>query len=221
MIKAVIFDMDGVIIDSEMKYTELIYQFARAKNPSVRIEQLFPIVGSSAQGTWSIVAGAIQNGQSWEELQEEYRELNVYKDIDYREIFRPEVRDVFRYLKDNGIQIALASSTGRPLVNRVLQENEILSCFDMTICGAEVTKKKPDPQIYLKAAAALGRQAGECLVVEDSTYGVTAGHRAGMTVAAIRDDRFQFDQSLADYHIDRVLDVISLLERLNEVHQSS
>lgn len=215
MIKAVIFDMDGVIIDSEMKYTELIYQFARTKNPAVRIEQLFPIVGSSAQGTWDIVAQAIQNGQSWEELRDEYRELDVYRDIDYRELFRPEVRDVFDYLKANGIQIALASSTGRPLVNRVLTENEILSYFDMTICGAEVTKKKPDPQIYRKAADALGRQPSECLVVEDSTYGVTAGHRAGMTVAAVRDDRFQFDQSLADYHIDRVLDVIRLLEKLN------
>lgn len=214
MIKAVIFDMDGVIIDSEMGYTRLVYDFAREKNPDIRIEQLYPIVGTSNQRTWEIVRDVIGNGQTWEQLREEYREIDVYKKIDYRELFRPEIIDVFEYLKANRYQIALASSTGRKIVDRVLNENEIMPYFDVTICGAEVERCKPDPLIYCSVAQALGRNCEECLVVEDSTYGVTAGHRAGMTVAAVRDNRFNFDQSLADYHIDRVRDVIEVLDKL-------
>lgn len=214
MIKAVIFDMDGVIIDSEMGYTRLVYDFAREKNPEIQIEQLYPIVGTSNQRTWEIVRDVINNGQTWEQLREEYREVDVYKKIDYRELFRPEILDVFAYLKSHHYQIALASSTGRRIVDRVLNENEIMPYFDVTICGAEVDRCKPDPLIYCSVAQALGRKCEECLVVEDSTYGVTAGHHAGMTVAAVIDDRFDFDQSLADYHIERVRDVIEVLDEL-------
>ena len=90
-IKAVIFDMDGVLIDSEMLYLEDLLKFVQTKNPEVTKEDLFGVVGSTAKDTWTIVQDAAANGQDWESLREEYREKRtIYETIDYRSIFRKE-----------------------------------------------------------------------------------------------------------------------------------
>lgn len=74
---AVIFDMDGVIVDSEMLYLNLRWQFAREKNPEVTLEELYPTVGRSSEGSWSLVAEAVHNGMTWQELLAEYRKTVV------------------------------------------------------------------------------------------------------------------------------------------------
>ena len=74
MIRAVIFDMDGVLVDSEMLYLNLRYQFAKGKNPEVTLEELYPTVGRSSEGSWGIVAKAVDNGMTWQELLAEYKE---------------------------------------------------------------------------------------------------------------------------------------------------
>lgn len=68
MTKAVIFDMDGVLIDSEMEYLKIRYRFAVKKNPALRLEELFDMVGHTDGEAWSVVEKAIGNGQSWKEL---------------------------------------------------------------------------------------------------------------------------------------------------------
>lgn len=211
MIKAVIFDMDGVIIDSEGTYLEFQLEFARKKNPEVRMEQLFPMVGATKQAAWEVLERAVDNGQTWEELRDEYRKRDVYSEVDYRKIYRPEVTGVLETLKKRGYRLALASSTQLDLVERVLRENGIREYFEVVVSGNQFKRSKPDPEIYQYTAAQLGVKEAECLAVEDSTIGITAAHRAGMKIAAVTDDRYQFDQSLADWHLDRVKDVLEVL----------
>ena len=170
MVKAVIFDMDGVIIDSEGKYLEFQLEFAQKKNPNVRIEQL------------------------------------------YREIYRPEVTEVLKTLKEKGYRLALASSTQLDLVERVLRENEIREYFEVVVSGSQFKRSKPNPEIYQYTASRLGVRTEECLAVEDSTIGITAASRAGMKIAAVIDNRYNFDQSLADYHIARVKEVLEVVK---------
>ena len=78
--------------------------------------------------------------------------------------------------------------------------------------GKQFRESKPDPEIYLYTLSRLGLPAEDCLVVEDSVYGIQAAKAAGLTVAAVRDQRFSFDQSAADYLIDRTADLENILE---------
>lgn len=215
MIKAVIFDMDGIIIDSEPVYLEKDLEFARGKNPDVKLEDLYGMVGSSREDAWSCMERAIHNGQTWEELRDEFRQLrDVYAEMDYRKIFRPEIRGILDELKEKGLRLALASSTGMEIIERVLAENNIRHYFELVVTGAQFKRSKPDPEIYHYTAAQLELPEAQCLAIEDSTFGVTAASRAGMKVAALIDHRFHFDQSLADYRMESLNEIPGIVQEL-------
>lgn len=212
MIKAVIFDMDGVIIDSEGVYLEYQLEFAKKKNPDVKLEDLYPMVGATKQECWEVVERVVSNGQTWEELRAEFRQRDIYSEIDYRSIYRLEVTDTLKQLKEAGFRLALASSTHLELVERVLKENGIRDYFEAVVSGEQFKKSKPDPEIYLYTAGQLKLKPEECLAVEDSTIGITAAHRAGLKIAAVIDTRYGFDQSLADYKLNQVKEVLEAVK---------
>lgn len=212
MIRAVIFDMDGVIIDSEGIYLDYQLEFVKKKNPAATIEQLHPMVGATKQAAWEIVSRAVDNGQTWEELRDEFRQRDIYSEIDYTKIYRSEVTGVLETLKDSGYRLALASSTQLDLVERVLLENGIRQYFSVVVSGNQFKHSKPDPEIYQFTASQLGLETKECLAVEDSTIGITAAYRAGMKIAAVIDERYGFDQSLADYRLNTVKDVLEVVK---------
>ncbi len=218
MIKAVIFDMDGVIIDSEMEYLKYIYEFAKEKNPELKIEELYGTVGTTNKDCWIIVEKALHNGETWEELRVQYRPRwdEVFDLVDYKAIFRPEVLEVMDRLKEMGLRLAVASSTNIEQVEKILKMNHVAERLELMVSGGMFKRSKPDPEIYLYTAEQLGAKPEECLVIEDSTVGITAGHRAGTRVAALIDERFQFDRSLADYEIGGLREIIPLAERLME-----
>lgn len=212
MTEAVIFDMDGVLIDSEPVYLESMLRFARMKNPGVQREDIHGTVGRTAGDTWGIMAAAVGNGESWQELRREYHQwTGVYDSTDYRAIFRPEARELLEELKKRKLRLAVASSTHRQLVLHVLFQNQILSYFDTVVTGDMFSRSKPDPEIYHYTAKKLGVQEQNCFVLEDSTVGIQAAHDAGMKVAALTDDRFGFDQSLADHQVEHVQDILLYL----------
>lgn len=215
MLKAVIFDMDGVLIDSEIEYLKRNLEFAQKKNPSVVLEDLFGMVGTTRGDCWGCFAKAINNGQSWQELREEYyASRNVFEEIDYQAIFRKEVPGILQALKDMGLHIALASSSGLPLITRVLELNQVRPFFEVVVTGAQFERSKPDPEIYHYTAGQLGLKESECLVIEDSTVGVTAASRAGMKIAALIDPRFHFDQSAADYRMESLNEIPGIARQL-------
>ena len=220
MIKAVIFDMDGVIIDSEGKYLEYIYEFAREKRRDIQIEELYGTVGATKRDCWEIVEKAVANGQSWEELRREYHERGIWKrafeEVDYQAIFRPEVLEVMDELKAMGIRLAVASSTGLEQVKRILTMNHVWERLETAISGEMFKRSKPDPEIYLHTAAQLRVDPSQCLAIEDSTVGITAGKAAGMKAAALIDDRFGFDRSLADRELGDLREIPALVRSLME-----
>ena len=215
-IKAVIFDMDGVLIDSEEEYLKYELDFVRTKNPDATLEQLYGMVGRSKKDAWTGLAKAVNNGQTWEELRREFKEEfhgdAVFGTIDYTAIFRKEAGILLRELNDRGYRVALASSTQMDIIERVLRVNEIEQYFQAVVSGTQFKRSKPDPEIYHYTAKQLEVKEEECLVIEDSTFGVTAASRAGMNIVAVIDERFGFDQSLADYWIHNLLEVLEILK---------
>lgn len=212
MIKAVIFDMDGVLIDSEGVYLEAMVQFARIRNPKIEQKDICGVVGRTSRDSWEIMEKAIDNGKTWNELRQEYHQwIDVSDSVDYIRIFRPEGKEVLEELKKRGYRMALASSTHRQLVLHVLFQNHILEYFEVIVTGDKFTKSKPDPEIYHYTAKALGVKEEDCFVLEDSTVGIMAAHQAGMNVAALIDDRFGFDRKLADYEVKRIQDILQYL----------
>ena len=83
--------------------------------------------------------------------------------------------------------------------------------FDLIVSGKQFKQSKPNPEIYHYTADTLGIREDECFVVEDSTVGIEAAYRAGMSIAGLKDDRFGFDQGKADYHIDSISDILKYL----------
>ena len=166
-------------------------------------------MGRSSEGSWGIVAKAVDNGMTWQELLAEYKEKVVvtYPSMDFTEVFRKEAPDVLRKLQEKGLRLALASSNGLAIVEKILRDNGIREFFEVVVSGESFRKSKPDPEIYIHTAAVLGIDTKDCLVAEDSTAGITAAHLAGMQVAAVIDDRFGFDRSLADFEVEKITDI--------------
>ena len=146
---------------------------------------------------------------TWQELLAEYKEKVVvtYPSMDFTEVFRKEAPDVLRKLQEKGLRLALASSNGLAIVEKILRDNGIREFFEVVVSGESFRKSKPDPEIYIHTAAVLGIDTKDCLVAEDSTAGITAAHLAGMQVAAVIDDRFGFDRSLADFEVEKITDI--------------
>ncbi|MDR7812246.1 HAD family hydrolase [Lacrimispora sp.] len=215
MIKAVIFDMDGVLIDSEIIYLDHMYEKLKLKYPQINREALFAVVGSTTKRTMEIISDVIGEDVNSHTFQELYAGLWADCRPDYPSILRKEVPEILKELHRRGYQVALASSTSRAGIEDVLTSCGLKGDFDYIVSGEEFKESKPNPEIYLHTADTLKRVPKECLVVEDSTYGIMAGHGAGMTVASIIDNRFGFDRSLADYSINGLFEVLDLLDELN------
>lgn len=212
MMKAVIFDMDGVIVDTEPVYYERLHEFFKYNNIHPEIEELNKIVGSSSVDTWD----AIQQiwGKELDKNQYEAAYDEFYKDmpIDFRKIVDQDITFVLDWLTKENYKIALASSSSHSNILEVLEQCNLKHYFHSILSGEMFKQSKPHPEIYLKTAETLEVQPDECLVIEDSTYGIRAGKAAGMYVLAKEDNRFNFNQGLADGKIQRLNQIITELK---------
>lgn len=110
---------------------------------------------------------------------------------------RPGVRDLLEWLKQRGIPCAVATSSRRSVAEHHLQEAGLWSYFEFAVCGDEIEHPKPAPDIYLKASASLGRLPQECVAFEDSNFGIAAAHSAGCRVIMVPDLRPPSAETLA------------------------
>ena len=110
-------------------------------------------------------------------------------------------------LKARGYHVYILSNYSENMLDQTKDKLKFLPLMDGVVFSYKIKKMKPDPEIYIHTAAALGIDTKDCLVAEDSTAGITAAHLAGMQVAAVIDDRFGFDRSLADFEVEKITDI--------------
>ncbi|MBA7553003.1 Phosphorylated carbohydrates phosphatase [subsurface metagenome] len=127
----------------------------------------------------------------------------------------PGVLKLITTLKEHGFKIAIASSAPMENIQLITQNLKIHNCFDATVSGWEVTKGKPDPQIFLLAVEKLGVEAENCIVIEDAIVGVTASKRAGIRCIAVTNTNPKENLREADLVVDSLEEItIDDLEKL-------
>jgi len=200
MLKAVIFDMDGVIIDSESIYLELERKLFKDLGLEISEEEHDSFVGTKADYMWTKIKEKYRLEPSVEELVAmEYR---LYFDHiaslgDLSPI--PGVKELIESLHQKGVRLALASSNYMNVIEMVLDIFKLQKYFDVITSGEQVENGKPAPDIFLAALKQLGVKAEECLVIEDSENGVKAAKTAGIKCVGFKGMNLRNqDLSLAD-----------------------
>ncbi|MDX9848497.1 MAG: HAD family phosphatase [Tenuifilaceae bacterium] len=185
MYKAVIFDMDGVIVDNHHYHVAAFSEFCKLKGiPFSEGEFRVKYFGKSNH---EIFSGLLHREIS----KEESALLGDEKEAIYRQIYKEHITpvsgliDFLRLLKGNSINIAVGTSAGSQNLDFVLSNLNIRHFFDAQVDSSYVERGKPNPDIFLKAAERLGVKPSECLVFEDSVSGIQAAHAAGMDVVAL------------------------------------
>lgn len=214
--RAVIFDMDGVLVDSEAANVALLTEYLMESKLSVPFSVILEYIGAPSELFWNQVERMNPQTDAETAMQGFYAFRRGQR-LSYRAMMYPGVAQLLRDLKQEGFCIGLASSTVRNTVLEVLNQCEIQSYFDTLVCGREVIHGKPAPDIFLKAAGLIGAKPEACVVVEDSNRGVRAGKRAGMKVIGKTDLRFGQDISEADVMVSGMEAVtVQLISRLLE-----
>jgi len=185
MIEGILFDMDGVVVDNLPYHVDAWLLFCEKKGIPLTRETFYKeLNGMNSKDTFE-----------WffkrQMTREEVHPLEEEKELIYREFyapFRKPLEGLVKFLKEirsSGIKVALATSAGQGNIDFTIDGIGLRDQFDVIVGGAEVTKGKPDPEIYLLAAQKLGVNPANCWVIEDSLQGIKSGQSAGCKVVGI------------------------------------
>ena len=213
-LKAVLFDMDGVIIDSEFEFFDRIRKTLKHKGVDLTVEELIETyLGISSD---KIYSGIIENhgfSESVEELRAEHYRLqgNYYSDADIEPIHG--LIKTLDYLSTHGVRMAVVSSTGSKNVLFALNRLNLIKYFDYIVTGDLVKVAKPSPEIYMKAASFLGVTAEDSFAIEDSGIGIKAAQGAGLKVIGFSGAEVKNDLSDTDVQVESFDELIEYIEK--------
>ncbi|AIS52963.1 phosphorylated carbohydrates phosphatase [Thermoanaerobacter kivui] len=226
MIKAVIFDMDGVIIDSEPLHIKLEGELFKKLGVEVSEEEHLSFVGSSSYYMWSKIKEKFNLPYSVEELVEMDRKRYLEYVLNTGEIIPVKgIKEAVEILFANEYKLAVASSSPIDVIQLVVKKLRIDKYFEVLISGDYVKNSKPEPDIFLYTADKLGVKPHECVVIEDSHNGVQGAKKAGMKVIGFKNPNSgNQDLSAADSIIDSfdtgLLELIDKLEAKEDAFKS-
>lgn len=211
-LKAAIFDLDGVIVFTDKFHYQAWKKMADSMGIYFDEEINNRLRGVSRMDSLEIILERYEG----EPLSQEKKEaLAAEKNETYRELLKTmtpadvskEVRDTLSELRKRGYGIALGSSSKN--AKFILERVKLLDAFDKISDGNNITKSKPDPEVFEKAAEFLGEKPEDCLVVEDAEAGIDAGIAGGMKTAAIGD---AVNCGKADYTLQTFSDLLTILK---------
>lgn len=187
MIKAVLFDMDGILFDTEIVMKEGWLKAARELNFTLTEEHLSQMRGSALPRSRKLFAEWFHGEVTYDEgraIRSAY--LNDY--IQRNGVpEKPGLHEFLSWLKEHSIKVAVATSTTRRVAEGYWKQSGIDQYIDASVCGDEVVNSKPAPEIFLKAASLLQVPIAECMVAEDSINGLKAARASGAVSCMIPD----------------------------------
>jgi HAD superfamily hydrolase (TIGR01509 family) len=200
----VIFDMDGVIIDSEPIYAAVEARLFAELGIVVSDQERAGFVGIPERTVWAHLKQTRGLLPSVDELLTNARDLYAEHVTHHGpEPLVPGVAVLIHRLKSAGFRLAVASSSPPRTIERVCLAHALRPCFDVVVSGDQVARPKPNPDVFLRAAELLGSVPEHCVVIEDSTNGVRAAKAAGMTCIGFRNSHSgKQDLSMADLIVE-------------------
>lgn len=218
MIKAVIFDMDGVIIDSEPIHIKLEEELFKSLGVEISEDEHLTFVGTSSYYMWRKVKEKFNLSQSVEELVEIDRKRYLEHVLKTGEIIPIEgITETVKKLFEKEYRLAVASSSPIDVIELVVKKLGIDNCFEVLVSGDYVKNSKPAPDIFLYAADKLKVKPHECVVIEDSYNGVHGAKKAGMKVIGFKNPNSgNQDLSEADFIVDSLgEELLEIIDELN------
>ncbi|WP_179353642.1 HAD family hydrolase [Winogradskyella vidalii] len=189
MLKAVLFDMDGVIVDTEPLHRKAYYQMFNDVN--IEVDDIL-YESFTGQSTINICRRLVDHFN----LKDKPEDLVSIKRKHFKYLFENDsslilIDGVLERIKDyhaNGLKLVVASSASMPNIERIFNRFELNPYFSGKFSGADLKKSKPHPEIFIKAAEFTGFDKSECMVIEDSTNGIQAAHAAGIFCAGFKSE---------------------------------
>ena len=196
-LEAVLFDMDGVIVDSEPLWSEAEKELLARRNLRYSPSLKSAMMGRDARGAVGCLIEHYDLAETVGELIEERNQLIAEFFKEHLKAI-PGALELVRSLMAAGIMTGLVSSSPKPLVELALEKLSVTVLFDLILSGDQVVRGKPAPDIYITAAEYLGVKPEYCLVIEDAPHGVAAAKGAGMCCLAISTSVSAEELTLAD-----------------------
>ncbi len=219
MLKAIIFDLDGVLIDSEPIAYSILQEMAAAYGGYIPLEDYTTkYLGRTVAMGMTTIKNEFNIPKSEEELFEIYLQKEhekVKKGIP----LKPGAKELLVYLKSYGYKTIVASSSVRERAESILKSHDILKYFDDLVFGYEVPNGKPAPDVFLKACEKLGVEPHEVIVIEDSEAGIEASYEANITSICIPDMKHPDEKrkNMVCYLFESLFDVMRLLEEYGQM----
>ena len=218
MISAIIFDMDGVLLDSEPYHDQTTTSILESYGAKGAYEAIRPYVGRSSEDMWTAMKQKYDIGASVEDLIELQWKKNIAGLKDSGLERSEGLTELLEFCHEKGIKVAVASSSRQDFVEAVIDHLNLWPYIEVFATGAEVEHGKPMPDIFLLAATRLDVDPERCLVVEDSTAGVQAGRMAGMyTVGYDNPTSGGQNVSAADVVVKKLSEITRIIEQLSTV----
>lgn len=208
MLKALVFDMDGVIIDSEPIHTKINVDILNDEGVTPNQSEFFEFTGVRDEEMWETLIKRHNMTKTVEELMDMQR---VYKKQRFTgENVKPVdgITTLLSHAKKKGLRIALSTSSPLYFARYILESLEVIKFFDVLATADDVSKGKPDPEIYLKAASMLGVLPEECMAIEDASLGIQSAKGAAMKCIGFKNPNSgDQDLSLADLVVTSIKDI--------------
>jgi HAD superfamily hydrolase (TIGR01509 family) len=214
--RAVIFDLDGVLADSEPWWNEIDKKLLAEYGVTYRGEYHRNVLGVSYRFAVEYYKKVFGLSVSTEEMMRRRAEIAIEFFANHVGLF-PSAKEVLQELQRMNLSLAVATSSMSASARPFLDRHQLTALFDVIVTGDEIERGKPYPDIYLRAAEKLGVAADACLVIEDALSGIAAAKAANMRVAAVPDTRFVDPheyQKEADYVLGGLSEIPALIRRV-------
>ena len=183
--KAVAFDMDGLMFDTENIYWKAASTLLARRGKVYTDEVNYAVMGRPPRFCFEFFKEAFGFPETWQELQMESENLFL-EFLDNGFSTMPGLYELLEHLEHRNVPKGICTSSATRVVSEVLRRKDLAKRFDFVLTAEDITQGKPDPEIYLKAAARFGVFPLEMLVLEDSTAGCQAAHNAGAFGIVVR-----------------------------------